>query len=54
MSDIDNDEGNEDKHIPEEQKLRPARKQVKQGEITKNEVTQTGKEYSKWNHFSST
>jgi hypothetical protein len=25
---------------------RPARKQVKPGEVTKNEVVQTGKEYS--------
>jgi hypothetical protein len=25
---------------------RPARKQVKQGQVTKNEVVQTGKEYS--------
>jgi len=27
-------------------KLRPARKQVKPGQVTKNEVPQTGKEYS--------
>jgi hypothetical protein len=29
-------------------KLKPARKQVKPGEVEKKETPQTGKEYSKW------
>lgn len=29
--------------------LRPARKQVKPGQVVKNEVPQTGKEYSEYN-----
>lgn len=35
--------------IPQQAKklnMRPARKQVKPGQVTKNEVVQTGKEYS--------
>jgi hypothetical protein len=30
----------------QQKKSRPARKQVKPGQVTKNEVQQTGKEYS--------
>ncbi|KAG8814254.1 Pre-mRNA-splicing factor [Serendipita sp. 399] len=33
---------------PSERQLKPARKQVKPGQVTKNEVQQTGKEYNIW------
>jgi hypothetical protein len=32
----------------EKKKLKPARKQVKPGEVEKKEAVQTGKEYSTW------
>jgi hypothetical protein len=47
MSDIDSDEGAQNTRVADKQELRPARKQVKPGEVTKNEVQQSGKEYSK-------
>ena len=35
-------------------KLKPARKQVKAGDVVKTEAVQTGKEYSAWKHTSAT
>lgn len=47
---MDHEENIDPADVPQQAQksdLRPARKQVKPGQVTKNEVVQTGKEYSK-------
>ena len=47
MDDINDNAGVEPTQQQNQQKkAKPARKQVKPGQVTKNEVQQTGKEYS--------